>query len=210
MFFTGVWLLLLYLTACQARGSPPFVAVVWWPAQSVLLLVCHYRERVTPRCPFELSSTLLLGSWCCVSLTDTSAKTHSFALSCHAWSWNAREIQKGASFVFRWNALVRRRCLSCPFIWMFSRLVPISVFVWDETRTLDLCSRWFLQCDSSSYACKFTFSLLFKGMGGEASVNVLIDRERCIYNFFFFLFCNLFPIFLYFLVFANGHLHLYE
>ena len=28
--------------------------------------------------------------------------------------------------------------------------------------------------------------------------------------FIIFLFCNLFPIFLYFLVFANGHLHLYE
>ena len=26
------------------------------------VVVCHYRERVTPRCPFELSSTLLLGS----------------------------------------------------------------------------------------------------------------------------------------------------
>ena len=29
VFYWCVWLLLLYSTACQVRGNPPFVAVVW-------------------------------------------------------------------------------------------------------------------------------------------------------------------------------------
>lgn len=104
-------------------------------------------------------------------------------------SWKALELQTGALFA---SGFIELRGDLAHLFWLsecFLDLYPY-VFVQDETRT-------FLQCDSLSYACRFSF--LFKGNGWEVQIssNVTIVRGSYISNlviylqyFYIFVFAN--------------------
>lgn len=133
---------------------------------------------------------------------QTPTLHHSFALCLEMAHfiqllWNALEIQTGTKFVFKCITLVRRCHWSRPFIWMFSS--KCFCIRWSKEPWLVLtlvCNVTACHMHASLYFLFLGF--LFNGKGEEVhiSVNVMIVRGKM--HFYFFLFCNLFPIFLYF------------
>lgn len=174
------------------------------PAGSMwLLLFSHYRERDHLTYPFELSSTLLPGSWCRVSPTDMKAKPFLCPLFGSGTYYAAfvhlsrfKQEQKVYLNASRWCG---DAVSLCPFVGMFSRTHNCFHIRWSKDPWLVLTLVF--QCDSSSCACKFyflVFCFLLKGTGGGGTrLCKCYDckGERCISNFVIVIYFQYFYIF---------------